>query len=155
MSRSRRKSLFSPNSELVEVAAETDEALHGQYPGSERDMGYQSGNHGMDRHPQGTVTTLVPSLQTGGQRLDESRPMHTYPKRKAGSGDTNPCRMANAPRIDDRAVFTGKRRPKLTAKCPCCEQTFTTTFENQIYLNEAHKKRHYRAMKKEQTSRHV
>lgn len=42
--------------------------------------------------------------------------------------------------------FTGQRRPKITKTCACgCGRQFSTTFPNQQYYNEAHKKRAYRA----------
>jgi len=42
--------------------------------------------------------------------------------------------------------FTGRRRPKVTRTCACgCGRQFSTTFPNQQYYNEAHKKRAYRA----------
>ena len=47
---------------------------------------------------------------------------------------------------DPAARFNGKRRAKMTKTCACgCGRKFSTTFPNQQYFNEAHKKRAYRA----------
>lgn len=49
--------------------------------------------------------------------------------------------LARTIRNDTRALFTGKRRPKLVKICPCCNKKFTTTEPRQIYKNDAHRKR--------------
>jgi hypothetical protein len=49
------------------------------------------------------------------------------------------------------AIFTGKRRPRIKRICACgCGEKFTTTFEDKLYKNKAHKQRKY---KKKMTTR--
>jgi hypothetical protein len=59
-----------------------------------------------------------------------------------------PGRNPRGDRAEHPPRFSGNRRPILERMCACgCNETFKTTFPDKLYLNGAHKQRHYRKLR--------
>lgn len=129
------------------------EAEAGANGGDGRNSTGQQRSLHMDRNPERPPSNMVQSLPERRPGMDDPGAVRARNEREAGAPNHQHGSTQHPPRIIERTKpkFTGKRRPKLSRLCPCgCNKKFKTTNPKQIYMNEAHKKRHYRKM-----SRHV
>lgn len=107
----------------------------------------QAGRPAVDPH-QELPAQVAPDIHTRDRQrtrpgMDRQPSQHREDELEAGrtTGIEQPPRVI----VIRESLFTGKRRPRIRRTCACgCGQTFTTTFEDKLYKNAAHKQKKYR-----------